>query len=185
MVGSGKSRERRTHERSRGSRRLMRRVRRMLTWRSAAAVALFLLSFAVVTASLTGPPSRGNVFRTDPVLRAMGVPEDGPDIAFEALGAVPSLSVSPRFVLPMLRDGSKRTLAPLPPPAPVVATAEPEPAPTSPPQKSAAPVPEEQPPIDLGWPVGTFRRCRLLRVVWSSHLPVAAGKRYRQQGTRR
>jgi polysaccharide deacetylase 2 family uncharacterized protein YibQ len=119
----------------------------MLTWRSAAAVALFLLSFAVVTASLTGPPSRGNVFRTDPVLRAMGVPEDGPDIAFEALGAVPSLSVSPRFVLPMLRDGSKRTLAPLPPPAPVVATAEPEPAPTSPPQKSAAPVPEEQPPI--------------------------------------
>ncbi|MGD9509912.1 MAG: divergent polysaccharide deacetylase family protein [Geminicoccaceae bacterium] len=125
MVGSGETRQRR----SRGARRLARRIRRLLTWRNAAAVALFVLSFAVILASLTGPPSRGNVFRTDPVLRAMGVPEDGPDIAFESMGTVPSLSVSPRFVLPMLRDGSKRTVAPSPPPAPVVATNEPAPSP--------------------------------------------------------
>jgi polysaccharide deacetylase 2 family uncharacterized protein YibQ len=142
LVGSGQSRERRTRERSRGARRLLRRARRALTWRSAAAAAVFVLSFAIITASLTGPQSRGNVFRTDPVLRAMGVPEDGPDIAFESLAAVPSLSVSPRFVLPMLRDGSKRTLAPLPPPAPVVAKAEPAPA-----QETAAPTPEERPRI--------------------------------------
>ena len=93
MVGSGQSRERRTRDRSRDARRLVRRVRRALTWRNIAAAALILVSFTIVTASLTGPQSRGTKFRTDPVLRAMGVPEEGPDIAFESVAAVPSLSV--------------------------------------------------------------------------------------------
>ena len=125
MVGTGAPSDRRTRGRSRGLRRLWRRVRRASTWRVAATLGLILASLEVVTASLTGPPSRATVFRTDPVLRAMGVPEDGPDIAFEALAAVPSLSVSPRFVLPLVRDTAKRRLEPLPPPEPAVAAAPP------------------------------------------------------------
>ncbi len=147
MVGSGQSRDRRTRDRSRDARRLVRRVRRALTWRSIAAAALILVSFTIVTASLTGPQSRGTKFRTDPVLRAMGVPEEGPDIAFESVAAVPSLSVSPRFVLPLVRAESKRTLAPLPPPEPVVAAVVPEErVPEAPPsRKEAVPPAAPQP----------------------------------------
>ena len=47
----------------------------------------------------------------------MGVPEEEPEGEFAALAAVPSLSVSPRFVLPCPRDEGKRLLAALPPPA--------------------------------------------------------------------
>ena len=99
-------------------------LRRALTWRNVAAALLIAISLSVVMAALSGPPSRATVFRTDPVLRAMGVPEDEPEGEFAALAAVPSLSASPRFVLPLVRDEGKRLLAALPPPVAV-----PEPAP--------------------------------------------------------
>lgn len=146
MVGTGAPSDRRTRGRGRGLRRLWRRVRRAATWRVATTVGLILASFAIVTASLTGPPSRATIFRTDPVLRAMGVPEDGPDIAFEALAAVPNLSVSPRFVLPLVRDAGKRRLAPLPPPEPAVAAAAPAESPVPAAPEPAAPGPAEERP---------------------------------------
>ena len=84
--------------------------------------------------ALTGPPSRATVYRTDPVLRAMGVPEEEPESELAALAAVPSLSVSPRFVLSPLRDEGKRLLAALPLPEQVPRRAEP----------GAGPEPEHQ-----------------------------------------
>ena len=64
----------------------------------------------------TRPAARATVFRTDPVLRAMGCPpRAGGRRSVAAAEPVPSLSVSPRFVLPLVRDAGKRVLAPLPP----------------------------------------------------------------------
>ena len=124
MVGLDGPRGSRIPDLPRIARRLGRRARRALKWRNVAAALLIAISFSVVMAALSGPPSRATVFRTDPVLRAMGVPEDEPEGEFAALAAVPSLSASPRFVLPLVRDDGKRLLAALPPPVPV-----PEPAP--------------------------------------------------------
>jgi uncharacterized protein len=112
---------------------LARRLRRAVRPRGLATAALILASFAVIAAALTGPPSRATVFRTDPVLRALGLPEEEPEQA--ALAAVPSLSASPRFVLPLIRDGGKRLLAALPPPVP------PPPQPEPPPAAVAVPPP--------------------------------------------
>ncbi len=117
MVGLDGPRGWSARDLSRSARRLGRRLRRALKLRSIVAVSLIAISLAVVLSALSGPPSRATVFRTDPVLRAMGVPEDEPEGEFAALAAVPSLSVSPRFVLPVQRDESKRLLAALPPPS--------------------------------------------------------------------
>ena len=87
----------------RAARRGLRRVRRALGWRNLLVVALLLFSTAIIMGALTGPQSRATVFRTDPVLRAMGSLAEGPEVALDSLGAVPSLSVSPRFVLPLVR----------------------------------------------------------------------------------
>ena len=122
----------------RAARRGLRRVRRALGWRNLLVVALLLFSTAIIMGALTGPQSRATVFRTDPVLRAMGSLAEGPEVALDSLGAVPSLSVSPRFVLPLVRYSGKRVLAPLPPepepalaavPAPDAAAATPPPIP--------------------------------------------------------
>ena len=67
-----------------------------------------LVSFGVVLNALSGPPIRATVFRTDPVLRALGVPDEEPAGELAALTAVPSLSASPRFVLPLVREDGKR-----------------------------------------------------------------------------
>ena len=65
----------------------------------------------VVLGAVLGPPSRGPTYRTAAVLRAMGVPDDKATPTRLAGADIPSLSVSPRFVLPVLRNDSKRLLA--------------------------------------------------------------------------
>ncbi|MFL5336541.1 MAG: divergent polysaccharide deacetylase family protein [Geminicoccaceae bacterium] len=107
--------------RARGVRRGWQRLRRRLRPLNLAAIALVVISGVVVVNALRGPPIRASSFRTDPVLRAMGLPDEEPTADLAALTQVPSLSASPRFVLPLVRDEHKRVLAalqPLPPPVP-------------------------------------------------------------------
>ena len=164
MVGLEGPRGSGSRDLPRVARRAGRRLRRALGWRNIAAAFLIAVSFAVVMAALSGPPSRATVFRTDPVLRAMGVPQDEPAGEYAALAAVPSLSASPRFVLPVVRDEGKRLLAALPPPVPApepvaappvaVAAIEPaaappaiQPPPSSRPAHGRAAVPAPVPPV--------------------------------------
>ena len=106
---------------SRGARRLVRRLRRALTWRGLGTSCVVAISMIVIVVALYAPTARTNVFRTDPVLRAMGVSDGAVAGRVAAVEPVQSLSVSPRFVLPMVRDAGKRILAaaPLPAAAPV------------------------------------------------------------------
>jgi len=99
-------------------RRAWRRLRRRTRPLNLAAVALVVLSGVVVANALRGPPIRVSSFRTDPVLRALGVPDEEPTADLAALTQVPSLSASPRFVLPLIRSDHKRALAALPPAPP-------------------------------------------------------------------
>jgi hypothetical protein len=131
LVGSEGPRGSSSRDLPRVARRAGRRLRRALGWRNLAAALLIAVCFAVIMAALSGPPPRATAFRTDPVLRAMGVPQDEPAGEYAALAAVPSLSASPRFVLPVVRDAGKRRLAALPP------------APSSPPAPAMAP------PVDV------------------------------------
>ena len=145
MSGLDRPRASNARDLPRLARRLGRRLRRKLGWRKIGAALLIAISLSVVMAALSDPPSRATVFRTDPVLRAIGVPEDEPEGEFAALAAVPSLSASPRFVLPVLRDEGKRLLAALPPEiaiAPPVEMAAVEPAA---PPATTPPAPEAQP----------------------------------------
>src|SRR3954469_12878407 len=93
------------------------RLRRARWPRYLAMAVLIFLSLTVTLAALTGPPSRAIGFRTDPVLRALGTSAQGPEAELVDLAAVPSLSVSMRLVLPLMRADVKRVLksAPSPP----------------------------------------------------------------------
>jgi polysaccharide deacetylase 2 family uncharacterized protein YibQ len=111
-----------------------------------AVTAIILLSALTVVGAITGPQTRATGFRTDPVLRALGVPPEERAGSLAEADAVPSLSATPRFVLPLVRRTGRRALvlpepggAPVPPPPPVVAAlpAAPVPRPAIPP----APVP--------------------------------------------
>ena len=121
-------------------RRAARRVRRALRPRNLITGGILLGSLLVILASLSGPPSRATVYRTEPVLRALGMPEEEPELT--ALAAVPSLSVSPRFVLPLLREDTKRRLL-----APPLELAEPEPSPVPAPPEPAPAVAAVAPPV--------------------------------------
>jgi polysaccharide deacetylase 2 family uncharacterized protein YibQ len=81
-------------------------------------LAALAASLIVVAAALHGPETRATVYRTDPVLRALGLPMEEPAAAVASLDEVPSLSASPRFVLPLVRHGEKRVLPVRPTPAP-------------------------------------------------------------------
>jgi uncharacterized protein len=109
----------------RGLRRAGRRLRRGLSPRNLAMLAALAASLIVVAAALHGPETRATVYRTDPVLRALGLPMEEPTPMVASLDEVRSLSASPRFVLPLVRGDEKRLLpvrpapgsAPAPPPA--------------------------------------------------------------------
>mgnify|MGYP000446876029 CR=1 FL=1 len=111
--------------RARGPRRAWQRLRRGLRPLNLAAAALVVISAVVVVQALRGPPTRVSSFRTDPVLRALRIPDEEPTTDLAALTKVPSLSASPRFVLPLVRGDHKRLLAGLPPPAEPVPPAAP------------------------------------------------------------
>ena len=119
MVSSGAERDARARTLPRVARRVGRRLRRVLTWRGFAMLAVVTASLIVVILAVYAPAARTGVFRTDAVLRAMGVPA-GAGVAqlVAAAEPVPSLSVSPRFVLPLVRDDRKRMLAVAPVPLP-------------------------------------------------------------------
>lgn len=133
---SGGRRRSRTTHLPRNLRRIGRRLRRGLALRNIAVLAVLVASVVVVLGAVLGPPSRGPTYRTAAVLRAMGVPDDKATPTRLAGADIPSLSVSPRFVLPVLRNDSKRLLAAAPPPPaapePVVAALPPA-ADTAPP----------------------------------------------------
>ena len=118
MSRSGSSQAPRRRGRARGLRRAWQRLRRGLRPLNLAAAALVVISAVVVVQALRGPPARVSSFRTDPVLRALGIPDEEPTADLVALTQVPSLSASPRFVLPLVRGDHKRLLAALPPVAP-------------------------------------------------------------------
>ena len=152
MSRSGSSQAPRRRGRARGLRRAWQRLRRGLRPLNLAAAALVVISTVVVVQALRGPPARVSSFRTDPVLRALGIPDEEPTADLAALTQVPSLSASPRFVLPLVRGDHKRLLAALPPAAEPVApvvmarpalpgTAAPESAPVT----VARAVPEDEP----------------------------------------
>src|SRR5688572_20973982 len=80
----------------RGGRALLRWVRP----RNLLMTFVFLASAVIVALALGGPTPRGGAHRTDPVLKALGLPPEEAGIAATA-DTVPSLVASPRFVLPM------------------------------------------------------------------------------------
>jgi len=92
------------------------RLRRAWWPRYLAMAVLIFLSLTVTLAALTGPPPRAIGFRTDPVLRALGTSAQGPEAELVDLAAVPSLSMSMRLVLPLMRADAKRVLKPAPSP---------------------------------------------------------------------
>ncbi len=119
-----------------------RRLRRRSVWRRLGIVLVLLVSVVVVLIAVANPRSRGNAgFRTAPVLRAMGVPDEAARPAATAWAEVPSLSVSPRFVIPIVREESKRRLMPVP-------LLQPEPAPAV----AALPSPLALPAVDVPAP---------------------------------
>lgn len=108
-----------------------------------------MVSCVVVLVALTGPERRPTFYRTDPVRRALGLPMEDAVTMAEAQGEVPSLSASPRFVLPSGLEPEKWAFGPLPrPPAepapPAVASLEP-PTRQAPPPTPAGPAPEPPP----------------------------------------
>ncbi|MFZ1431221.1 MAG: hypothetical protein WAS21_31235, partial [Geminicoccaceae bacterium] len=137
---SGRRRGSRTLELPRVVRRLGRRLGRGLVLRNLAVMAVLAVCVVLVLGAVMGPPGRGNSsYRTAPVLRAMGVPDDESQRAASAWAEIPSLSVSPRFVLPLVRDDTKRRLVA---PPPVVLAALPAPVPVEiPPPALSAPLP--------------------------------------------
>ena len=86
-------------------------------------LALVMASLIVVILAVYAPAARTGVFRTDAVLRAMGVPAEPGSPSVASAEPVPSLSVIPRFVLPLVRDERKRLLAVAPAPLPTTVTA--------------------------------------------------------------
>lgn len=127
---------------------MVRRLWRGLTLRNLAVAAVLASCVVLVVGAVTGPPGRGNSsYRTAPVLRAMGVPDEDLKRTTAAWADVPSLSVSPRFVLPLVRDDSKRHLVA---PPPVMVAALPAPAPITPlvsPDPPPVPLPEPPPQL--------------------------------------
>jgi polysaccharide deacetylase 2 family uncharacterized protein YibQ len=181
-------------------RRTGRRLRRRLRPRNLAVAAALIASLAVTALSLSTPPMRSHAHRTDPVLRALGLPPE----EVTAPDPVPMLAASPRFVLPLLRRDEKRVLVfqrPAPPPSPAVAVVAPPPAapprvvprPEPAPTRLAAavvtlPVPPKAPPTrtadpvlaividDLGPAQALTRRAvHLPRPVTLAFLPYAEG----------
>lgn len=130
-------------------RRLGRRLGRSLAWRNLVVMAVLAVCVVLVLGAVMGPPGRGNSsYRTAPVLRAMGVPDDESRRVATAWADIPSLSVSPRFVLPLVRDESKRRLV-APPPKVVAALPSPAPVDESPPAapESRPAAPPAPPPL--------------------------------------
>lgn len=103
-------------------RRLARRLRRSMRPSNLLGTLSVLLSFAVIYSALSGPPPRGSAGRTDQVLKALGLPPEEAGILSPALDPVPTLSASPRFVLPLIHQPERWAVrTPLRQP-PVVAT---------------------------------------------------------------
>ena len=72
---------------------------------------IVLLSL-VVALALNGPPARNAAhrYRTEPVMSALGLQPEELAAQAASAAAVPSLSVTPRLVLPTVRAESKRVL---------------------------------------------------------------------------
>jgi polysaccharide deacetylase 2 family uncharacterized protein YibQ len=130
-------------------RRLLRLLARATRPRTLVAIVAVVLSLAVIAAAVTGPPKRSTANRTDPVLRALGLPAEETEALAATEDPVPTLSGSPRFVLPIVREPERWALrGPLRPPPDLVARApDPPPAEAAPaaPATVARPAPPPRP----------------------------------------
>jgi polysaccharide deacetylase 2 family uncharacterized protein YibQ len=129
-------------------RRALRRLRRGLRPRNLVTALVLLVSLLVVAIALTGPERRPTPYRTDPVRKALGLPMEETVKLAETQSPVPSLSASPRFVLPDTVEPERWVLTALPalpaePQPPVVAAVEP---PSAAPEPPRPPSPEPAPP---------------------------------------
>jgi polysaccharide deacetylase 2 family uncharacterized protein YibQ len=144
------TRPRRRRSRRRGLPRLARRIWRALRPRNLLTALAIAVSLLVVLMALTGPPRQPEPYRTDPVRKAMGLPTEDAMPMAEAQGQVPSLSASPRFVLPSGPALEAWALGPLPrPPAEPAGPAQPEPTPPAVASAEPTPPPEEPPVLAL------------------------------------
>lgn len=115
-------------------RRWLRSAGRLTRPRNVLTGLCFLLSLAIVHAAITGPPPRSSAHRTEAVLRALGLPPEDAGALSPALEPVPTLSASPRFVLPLTHAPERWALR-----GPLPREAQPEPVPAPPPAVAALP----------------------------------------------
>lgn len=138
--------ERRAWRPPRRARRWLRAASRLTRPRNLLTGVSLLLSLLVIYVAVTGPPPRSSANRTDAVLKALGLPPEDAGTLSAALDPVPTLTASPRFVLPLTQEPERWALrGPLPPITPAPETTAPEPAP--PPAVAALP-PEPAPPLE-------------------------------------
>jgi len=134
-------------------RRALRALARFARPRNVLTTLSVVLSLAILHAALNTPPPRSSAHRTDAVLRALGLPPEEAG-TLTAPDSVPTLTASPRFVLPLTREPERWALRePLRPSLP---TARPAPAvepPTAPPTEQAPPVVAALPPVEQAPPV--------------------------------